>query len=266
MPVGFAATKLKTLIGSAPLEAAIVLGSSLGTISDVVERAGSISYADLPGFPEPGVSGHGGEAIVGSLGGKTVLVLAGRVHAYETGRADAMRPVIECLADLQPRCVILTNAAGSLVEAVGPGSLMLITDHISLFGTNPLTGEPGDAGFVPMTNAYDRGFADLVRRAAHEESIPLAEGVYLWCTGPSFETPAEIRAARALGADAVGMSTVPETIVCRRYGLNVIGISLITNFAAGIGPGDPNHEETKRVGQQSAGDMARLLTRLMELL
>lgn len=259
-----AADVIRARFGERRLEAAIVLGSSLGAIGEALADPRTIAYAELPGFPRPTVSGHAGELVAGRLGGTDVLVLRGRAHAYESGDAAAMRGAIETLAALGIEALLLTNAAGSLDPEVGPGRLMLITDHINLSGMNPLIGEDGDARFVSMTGAYDAGLAERLRQAARREAIDLAEGVYAWFSGPSFETPAEIRMARVLGADTVGMSTAPETILARRFGLKVAAISVITNLGAGIGGASPDHAETKAVGGRAAGDLLRLLIGFLE--
>jgi purine-nucleoside phosphorylase len=170
-----------------------------------------------------------------------------------------MRPVIEILAELGTHALILTNAAGSLDPKMRPGQIMLVGDHINFSGMNPLIGETGDHGFVPMTEAYDAELAERFRAAARYAGIPLAEGVYMWFSGPSFETPAEVRFARIAGADAVGMSTVPEVILARRFGLRVAALSVITNLAAGLEGASPSHEETKREGEKASSDMMRLL-------
>jgi purine-nucleoside phosphorylase len=246
------------LIGD-PIDAAIILGSSLDGVSAAVDRPRSLSYAELPGFPLPKVSGHAGKLVAGEIGGAKVLVLRGRAHPYEAGNAAVMRPVIETLSALDATMLIITNAAGSLDPAVRPGSIMLITDHINFSGMNPLIGETGDQGFIPMTGAYDPGMADGFRRAAAAAGIALAEGTYIWFSGPSFETPAEIRLAKHLGADAVGMSTVPEVILARRFGLKVAALSVITNLGAGMEGSSPSHDETKREGGRATGNMIRLL-------
>lgn len=242
---------------------AIILGSSLGAVGGHVEAPVHISYRELPGFPVPKVSGHAGEVIAGTLAGRRVLVLQGRAHPYETGDAGVMRPAIETLAELGVERLVITNAAGSLDTKIRPGRIMLITDHINFAGMNPLIGEPGDQGFVPMTRAYDEALADALRRAGREEKIDLAEGTYMWFSGPSFETPAEIRMARLLGATAVGMSTVPEVMLARRFRLRVAALSVIANLGAGIENASPSHDETMRIVGRAAGDMARLLKRFM---
>ncbi|MGE0237567.1 MAG: purine-nucleoside phosphorylase [Parvibaculaceae bacterium] len=252
---------LRERLGTLRPETAIVLGSSLGPVADAVTSAVRIPYRDLPGFPVPKISGHSGEVFAGHLGGRPVLVLRGRGHPYEKGDAAVMRPVIEALQVFGIGKLVLTNAAGSLKAGMRPGSIMLITDHINFAGMNPLIGEEGDKGFVPMTGAYDGNMAEIFRRAAKAETIALHEGVYVWFSGPSFETPAEIRMVQSWGADAVGMSTVPEVILARRFGLEVAGLSVITNLGAGIEGASPSHDETKSEGVKAVGDMVKLLSR-----
>jgi purine-nucleoside phosphorylase len=258
MPVA----SLSSLIRNA--EVAIILGSSLGALADAVEDAIVTPYTDLPGFPVPRISGHAGTLVVGKLGGRDVAVLAGRAHPYESGNPAVMQPVIAALKDSGIGTLILTNAAGSLDPRMRPGSIMMITDHINYSGMNPLIGSHGDENFVPMTDAYDPELRKGLAAAATAEAIDLRQGVYVWFSGPSFETPAEIRMSRILGGDAVGMSTAPETIVARRYGLRVAGLSVITNLAAGIEGASPSHEETKREGAKATDDMRRLITRFIK--
>jgi purine-nucleoside phosphorylase len=252
---------LRERLGTLRPETAIILGSSLGPVADAVTSPVRVPYRDLPGFPVPKISGHSGEVFAGAIAGKPVLVLRGRGHPYEKGDAAVMRPVIEALQSLGIIRLILTNAAGSLKPAMRPGSIMLITDHINFSGMNPLIGEEGDKGFVPMTAAYDADLAAGLRSAAKAESVSLHEGTYVWFSGPSFETPAEIRMAQSWGADAVGMSTVPEVILARRFGLSVAGLSVITNLGAGIEGASPSHEETKSEGVKAVADMVKLLSR-----
>jgi purine-nucleoside phosphorylase len=248
------------LQGRAP-RTAVILGSALGSVVDIVEDPLIISYAELPGFPVPKISGHAGKIHVGRVGGQEVAVLAGRAHPYESGNAAVMRPVLDQLKDAGIETVILTNAAGSLKLSIPPGSLMLMTDHINYSGMNPLIGQHGDENFVPMTNAYDLALRKRFVAAAKREKIALKQGVYVWFSGPSFETPAEIRMAQVIGGSAVGMSTAPECIMARRLGLRVAGLSVITNLGAGIKGANPSHEETKREGEKAAKNMKRLLRR-----
>jgi purine-nucleoside phosphorylase len=235
----------------------MVLGSGLGGLAGAVEDAVRIPYADLPGFPASGVSGHAGEVVVGWLGGARVACLAGRAHYYEHGDPRAMRGAIEALARLEVEALFLSNAAGSTRPAMGPGALMLIADHLNWSGLNPLIGEGGDGRFVDLSEAYDTELRARLKALEPD----LHEGVYAWFSGPSFETPAEIRAAATLGADAVGMSTVPETILARYFGLRVAGVSVITNLAAGLAPEALSHAQTKREADRAAARFERLATR-----
>jgi purine-nucleoside phosphorylase len=240
-------------------ETALVLGSGLGGLVDEIEDAVRIPFGDLPGFPVSGVSGHAGQIVAGRFGGVPVLMLAGRAHYYEHGNAAAMRPVLETLAGIGVTKLLLTNAAGSLRPEMGPGSVMLITDHINFSGSNPLFGEPSDRRFVGLTEAYDAGIRAALKAAAAATDTPLHEGVYMWFSGPSFETPAEIRMARIVGADAVGMSTVPEVILARFLGLRVAACSVITNLAAGMTGQELSHQETKDMAPQGGRRLAAIL-------
>lgn len=237
----------------------LVLGSGLGGLADAITESVRFPFSHLPGFPISGVTGHKGEVVAGMLSGVPVVALSGRTHFYETGDPTGMRPAIETLAALGCRTLILTNAAGSTRLDMAPGSLMALSDHIAFSGLNPLIGESSDQRFVPMNDAYDPALRARLARVAAACGQPLHTGVYMWFSGPSFETPAEIRMARMLGADAIGMSTVPETILARFYGLKVVAISTITNFAAGLAPHAPSHSETKEVAGGTAGRLSRLL-------
>ena len=240
----------------------VVLGSGLGAVADAVEDATVVSYADLPGFPRPSVAGHAGQAVIGRIGGVPVTVLQGRAHLYEGGDPEAIRVPVRALRAAGASVLVLTNAAGSLHPGVGPGSLMAITDHINLTGVNLLAG-PNDESIGPrfpsLRDAYDRELLRLLRNSARELGITLAEGVYLAVGGPSFETPAEIRAFRVLRADAVGMSTVQETILARHCGLRVAAISVITNLAEGMTDEPLSHSQTLRAAEAGAADLTSLL-------
>lgn len=248
---------VEKLGGLAP-HTALVLGSGLGGLVGEVENPVRISYADLPGFPVSGVTGHAGEVVAGHFAGTPVLMLAGRAHYYEHGNAAAMRPVIEALSGIGITRLLLTNAAGSVDPDMLPGSVMLVDDHINFAGTNPLFGEPSDRRFVGMTEAYDTGLRAAIVRAAEAAEVELHRGVYMWFSGPSFETPAEIRVARMLGANAVGMSTVPEVILARFCGLKVAACSVITNLAAGMTGAELSHEETKDMAPIGGARLARV--------
>jgi purine-nucleoside phosphorylase len=238
---------------------AMILGSGLGTLVDTISDPVRIPYGDLPGFPKSGVSGHAGEVVAGLIGKTPVIMLSGRAHYYEHARADAMRSPLEALQGIGVTNLILTNAAGSLREDMPPGSVMRITDHINFSGSNPLFGEPSDRRFVGLTNAYDVELGDRMKAAAQATGTPLHEGVYMWFSGPSFETPAEIRMARIIGADAVGMSTVPEVILARFLGMKVAAASVITNYAAGMTGGELSHQETKDMAPVGGKRLAAIL-------
>jgi xanthosine phosphorylase len=239
-----------------------VLGSGLGAVADAVSGAVFVRYEELPGFPRPSVAGHVGRAVLGSIGGVPVAVLQGRAHLYEGGDPDALRAPIRALRSAGASILVLTNAAGSLHRSMGPGSLMAITDHINLTGVNLLMGPNDDAvgpRFPSLRDAYDPALLDTLRASARAVGLTLAEGVYLAVTGPSFETPAEIRAFRTLGADAVGMSTVQETIIARHCGLRVAAVSVITNLAEGMSDEPLSHEQTLRAAEAGASELTRLL-------
>ncbi|HEV7254384.1 MAG TPA: purine-nucleoside phosphorylase [Mesorhizobium sp.] len=258
-----AASRIRERLNGLAPKLAIVLGSGLSGLADAVDDAVRIAYADLPGFPVSGVSGHRSEIVAGRLQGRPVLMLAGRAHYYEHGNAGAMRPALEALAALGVQKLLLSNAAGSLRPEMGPGSVMLLTDHINFSGSNPLFGEPSDRRFVGLTEAYDREMREALKRAAAAEDIDLREGVYMWFSGPSFETPAEIRMARLVGADAVGMSTVPEVILARFLGLRVAACSVVTNLAAGMTGGEISHEETKEMAPEGGRKLGRIFSRAL---
>jgi purine-nucleoside phosphorylase len=256
------ADRVRGRAGDAPPRYGLILGSGLGHLAEAVDGT-AIPYDDLPGFPHAGVSGHVPRLVVGQLGATRVAVLGGRAHYYESGRADAMRRPLEVLAQLGAERLILTNAAGSLRADMPTGSLMLLSDHINFSGLNPLIGEGTDRRFVPMGDAHDPGLRAEIRAAAAAEQVALHEGVYAWYSGPSFETPAEIRALGTLGADAVGMSTVPEVILARFLGLRVAAVSTITNMAAGLSDEAISHDHTKAMAPLGAEKLERVLRRLM---
>jgi purine-nucleoside phosphorylase len=244
---------------------ALVLGTGLGQLAEAVEAPVAVAYADLPGFPKAGVSGHAGQLVIGRLEGVRIALMQGRAHYYEQGEGAVMAGAIETLAKLGAHTLILTNAAGSLHTEWHPGSLALVSDHINFAGTNPLIGATDDSRFVTMNNAYDQRLRLRMKRAAAASSITLHEGVYMWFSGPSFETLAEIRMAKILGADLVGMSTVPETILGRRHGLRVVALSVITNYAAGIAGGQPSHRETKETALSGAIGLRRLVRTFLRM-
>lgn len=259
------ATYIRDKAGHQPVQIGLVLGSGLGHLAETVEGV-SIPYADLGGFPRAGVSGHNPKLVIGDLEGVRVAVFGGRAHYYEAGNPAAMRLPLEVLRALGARQLILTNAAGSLRADIPPGDLMLLSDHIAFNGLNPLIGEPSDARFVPMTDAHDADLRDRLKAAAQAVGEPLPEGVYAWFSGPSFETPAEIRMAKVLGADAVGMSTVPEIILARFLGLRVAAISSITNMGAGLSDESLSHDHTKAMAPLGAAKLERILREMLRSL
>ncbi len=232
---------------------ALVLGSGWHGVAASVCDGVDIAYRDLPAFPTVGVAGHAGNLRVGSLGGVDVTVLSGRQHAYETGQADAMKGAIRTLARLGVRLLLPTNAAGSLDPAMRPGSLMMLSDHLNIAQRTPLQGEGGAERFVDLRDAYDPALRAAARRVAGERGLTLHEGVYAWMIGPQFETPAEIRMLRVLGAQAVGMSTVPETILARHAGLRVLALSMLTNMGCGIEDEALSHGHTLAVARAASG-------------
>ena len=244
--------------GAEPVRLGLILGSGLGHLAGAVDGV-AIPYAELPGFPHVAVSGHNPNLVVGTLEGVRVAVFGAREHYYENGNPSAMRVPLECLKALGAEALIATNAAGSLRADIGPGDLMLLSDHINFSGLNPLIGEKTDARFVPMTTAHDPDMRAALRASARAVGVALPEGVYAWYSGPSFETPAEIRAIKLLGGDAVGMSTVPEMILARFLGLRVAAISTITNMAAGLSNEQISHEHTKAMAPLGAAKLEQVL-------
>jgi xanthosine phosphorylase len=254
---------------AAPPRVGVVLGSGLGMVAEAVREPIEVPYEELPGFPQPTVAGHGGNVVLGDIGGVSVALLQGRAHVYEGGDLEEVRTPVRALKAAGAEVLVLTNAAGSLRREVGPGQLMLITDHINLSGRNVLAGRNEDElgpRFPSLRDAYDPALRSELQTAAHELGIALAEGVYLAVQGPSFETPAEIRAYRTLGADAVGMSTVHETILARHCGLRVAALSAITNLAEGMSDQALSHEQTLRDAARAAQNLAPLLVRFVERL
>lgn len=254
------AKKIRELCGGADVKLAITLGSGVGPLADALKDAKHLPYSELKEFPQPTVHGHSGELIFGWLNDAPVLLLKGREHHYERGRTDAMKTPIRSLKAAGVETLMLTNAAGSLRAEVGPGSLMAITDHIFFATHNPLTGEQGNSRFVDMVNAYDNDHLNELRATAGKEGVTLHEGVYMWFPGPNFETPAEIRAAKVLGADAAGMSTAPECIIARHCGLKVTGISVITNLGAGMDSTGLSHDQTVTMAALATDNMKKLVT------
>ncbi len=242
---------------------AIILGSGLGDFADAVENPTVIPYGDLPGFPSAGVAGHAGRLVVGSLAGKCVAVMQGRAHYYEAADAAVMKTPVQALKGLGCKTVLLTNAAGSLNPQAGPGSVMLLSDHISFTGVSPLFGETGDSRFVDLTEAYDPDLRQAFQGHAKALDLTLYDGIYMWFCGPHFETPAEIRAAGILGATVIGMSTVPEVILARHAGMRVAALSIITNLAAGLGDTKLSHDQTMANAKIAAESVKKLIHRFL---
>lgn len=263
-PITASAATLRAT-GRAP-RIAVVLGSGWNGLTGWVEDAVEVPYAELPAFPRPTVGGHAARVVLGRIGPHEVVLLAGRKHAYEGGRADGMNGAIRTLAALGVQILVLTNAAGSLDPAVPPGGLMLITDHLNLPQLSPLWDERDDRRFVDMTDAYDPTLRSRALAASARQGVALHEGVYAWVVGPQFETPAEIRMLRTLGARAVGMSTVPETIVARHAGLRVLGLSMVTNMAAGMTTQTLSHAQTLRQAQAASERACAALAAIIQAL
>ena len=248
-------------------ELAIILGSGLGPLADKIEQAIHIPYSDIPEFPASTVSGHCGELVAGYLGGKAIICMKGRFHYYEGHSFEKIAVPIRAFKQIGCQALLLSNAAGSLKPEVAAGELMLISDHINFSGNNPLIGSNDESigpRFVDLTHTYDLKMQLQIKQAAEKANIKLNSGVYLWVSGPTFETPAEIYAYKVLGADAVGMSTVPEAILARHCGLKVAGISGITNLAAGMAPNQLSHEETLENGAIAAEKLSTLIMTLLQ--
>lgn len=245
---------------------AVVLGSGLGAFADTLIEPAVIPYRDIPGWPQSTAVGHAGKLVVGLLDGVPVAALSGRVHLYEGYTAKQVVYGIETIGLLDVESVVLTNAAGGVNPNYQPGQLVLIADHINLLGQNPLTG-PNDENLGPrfpdMSEAYSKRYREIAREAGKDMGMELAEGVYAAVPGPSYETPAEIRWLRTIGADLVGMSTVPETIAANHMGLRVLGISCVTNLAAGVTDKKLDHKEVLETGERVKDSMIELLRRVL---
>lgn len=248
-------------------ELGIVLGSGLGGFADTLEDAVGIGYERIPGMPRARVAGHAGRLVLGTLSGRRVACLQGRVHLYEGHSPERVVFGVRILAKLGADSVLLTNAAGGLADGMSPGDLMLIDDHLNLTGKNPLVGVSGEDGslFCDMTQAYDASLTRAADQAAGELGLELKHGVYAGLLGPSYETPAEIRMLKTLGASAVGMSTVMETIALRQLGVRVAALSLISNLAAGLSKGPLSHQEVKAIAGKSEARLSALLARWVSL-
>lgn len=247
---------------------AIVLGSGLGFLGDAVKDSVRVPYASIPGFPQPTVLGHAGELIAGMLDDVPVIAQSGRFHLYEGHDAWTAALPVRVFATLGVKTLIVTNAAGGIRRTFRPGTLMLIADHLNLMSRNPLTGpvEQGDERFPDMSDPYDAELRTLARRVAAERGIPLEEGVYAGLLGPSYETKAEIEMLKRIGADAVGMSTVPEIVAARARGIRCLGISTITNAAAGLGGETLSHKEVLEASDSVRGRLTALVRGVVKAL
>ena len=270
--VSEAAQFLRAKLGRLRPHLGIVLGSGLGAAADAVLNSVVVPYDDIPHFPKSTVEGHSGRLVAGSLGGTQVVMMQGRVHFYEGYSLKDITFPMRVMGALGMRAVILTNAAGGIADGYKIGQLVLIADHINMMGWNPLVGpnEPRFAfdrpncglRFCDMSDAYSSRLRQIAKQAAEMEGENLQEGIYLAVSGPSFETPAEIRAFRTMGATLVGMSTVPETIVARHMGIEVLGISCVTNLAAGLSPTPLSHSDVFEAGKQVERKLVELLERV----
>jgi purine-nucleoside phosphorylase len=260
-----AAALLNRLAGAVP-PMAVVLGTGLGAFADRLSQPVVVSYSDLPGWPRPTVAGHAGRLVAGEVAGRRLLVLSGRVHLYEGRSLGDVTFATRVLARAGVRHLVLTNAAGGINPGFRSGTLMVIDDHINFMGVNPLVGLNDTRlgpRFPDMTEVYARRLRGVVDEASAASGVPVAHGVYLAVSGPSYETPAEIRAFRALGADAVGMSTVPEAIVARHMGVEVLGLSCIANLAAGMQDAVLSEQDVLEAANRAQASFGRLLEAIL---
>lgn len=259
---------IRDRIGASAPAAAIILGSGLGRLADRITDRTVVAYEDIPGFPAPTVVGHSGAVVAGRLGGRRVIALSGRFHMYEGHEASLAGFPVRVLNELGARTLIVTNAAGGVRRTFSPGDIMLIRDHINLMFRNPLTGrvEAGDERFPDMSEPYDQVLQQTARDVATAQSLTLQEGVYAGLLGPTYETPAEVKMLAFLGADAVGMSTVPEVIVARARGMRVLGFSCITNLASGLSTAPITHADVLETMLVAGERMSSLVTGIVERL
>lgn len=258
---------IRTALNGLAPKVAVVLGSGLGGLADRATDAVNIPYGDLPGFPRPGVHGHAGMLVAGTIEGVPVIFLKGRVHFYEGIGSAPLKVMMRSLKSVGIETIFLSNAAGSLRPEAPAGNLIAIADHINLSGVNPLAGENDDdwgPRFLAMGDAWDKGLRALLMRTAKALDIPLIEGVYAWFLGPTFETPAEIRMAKIVGADSVGMSTVPDCIIARHCGLRVVGCSAITNMGAGLSDENISHDQTIEQAAVASKNFTRLVVQFLK--
>lgn len=261
-----AAAAIRARAGSDAPSIGLILGSGLGGLAKAIEDGVRIPFGAIPGFPDATVAGHDGALIVGRLGGRRVAALSGRFHMYEGHPAALAAFPVRVFRALGARELFVSNAAGGISPKLAVGDLMMICDHLNLMGANPLVGplETDEVRFPDMTDAYDPGFRRLLRTTAEKQGLPLREGVYAGLLGPSYETPAEVKMLRTFGADAVGMSTVPEVIVARALGMRVAGVSCITNAAAGVTGAALTHAEVLRTTERVSAAFERLVVEFLK--
>lgn len=257
------AERLRAACGGRVPRTAVLLGSGWGRLGEALQPRAELDYAELPAFPALGVAGHSGRVRIGTVGGAELMLLSGRKHTYEDGDPAAMKGAIRTLAAAGVTTLVQTNAAGSLDPAMPPGSLMLIEDHLNVVQRSPLHGETDNRRFVDLAEAYAAPLRAQAQAAADAIGLPLFRGVYAWVLGPQFETPAEIRMLQRLGAQAVGMSTVPETILARHAGLQVLALSMITNMGCGLSDEKLSHAHTLASAEAAADAALRLMTALL---
>ncbi|HUI97677.1 MAG TPA: purine-nucleoside phosphorylase [Xanthobacteraceae bacterium] len=260
-----AAELIRAQIGGTPIDVGLVISANLAAIGEHIKAPVALGYQDLPGFPQPRVGGDTAQCVVGTLGSARIALLKGRSYYHEMGDAAAMRVALETLKLLGAKAVVLTGAAGSVRREIMPGALVGLRDHINLTGINPLVGLDAPNRAIDLTGAYDPHLRERFAKAATESGRKSHEATMMWFPGPSFETPAEIQAARALGADLVGMSIVPDTLIARHIGLRVLALATVTNYAAGISTEMPSRDQAMRVSTAAAATLIRVLAKLFEL-
>jgi len=256
---------IRAQAGATPIDVGLVIGANLAGIAEHIKTPVTFRYQDLPGFPQPRVGGDTAQCVVGALGSARIGLLRGRAYYHELGDAAGMRVPLETLKLLGAKAVVLTGAAGSVRREIMPGALVGVRDHINLTGINPLVGFDAPNRAIDLTGAYDPHLRERFAKAATESGRKSHEATLMWFPGPSFETPAEIQAARALGADLVGMSVVPDTVIARHIGLRVLALATVTNYAAGISTEMPSHDQAVRVSTAAAATLIRVLVKLFEL-
>ncbi len=260
-----AAQFLRQRGGSEPIQLAVLLGTGLGPLADILDTPVAVPYRELPGFPQTSVPGQAAQVTLGVEEGVRVAFLQGRGDRCEAGDAGAMTSALETMALLGTWTILLAASAGSVRPGIYPGNITMITDHINTTGINPLAGATADRRFVNLVDAYDPRLRLRLKKAAAGAGVNLPESIFMWLPGPSFETPAEVKVARQLGADVIGMSIVPEAIIARSLGLRVAALAIVTHFAAGFSGGNPNFEETQRAALSGTIGLKRLVRNFVKI-